>query len=814
MKLLTLLPLLISFSSYFSFGTNQVIHKELVPDSGLTITSKQERYSLKKSIATPIRTYEAWVEAEYIDSVTGAEKLQGDTILGNYSEEYSPGIAFRIYTYKAKIGQPQLCFRYNRDLQKQYTIDENIYGTGKRHVAFTISSTQIKGYLDGVLKNTWAFNNSFPELDVPYSVGGDDRSINSWWFDGTIYSINAFSTIRSASQITSDMNNGVSIQDNLLIGFDFKNTGFTNIADATNHLESYLYDDEFIDSSNYDYTFAFVPDTQAVMYYYRDNFSNVYDFVVDKKDEMNISMVVGLGDITEKNTDEEWLVARNNIYKLADNNVPFNLVRGNHDVIANWVGEDWRLKKFNQFFNNNTYRSQLSGCFNNDIANSYRTIEVCGNKYLFLALDYGPCDEVLSWADDVVDSFSDYNVIISTHAFLFRDGTFLDANDVYPPAELNGYNNGDDIWDKFVKKHANISMVVCGHDPTTNIVKSTFTGDHGNKVTCLLIDPQYVESKIYGLGCVALFHFSNNGEDISIEYYSTIQQKFFRTCNQLSFSIDTVNSLSNIPNYVGGEFKSINDASNLSQIIEVVIADVDIKKAVKIVDNNLVLSTLSTSKVIGSNCEVFDFAYESNQCSFKNKQDKYLSINGEELVLDDVEFKFDIVIDSSGVLIKHNEKYLSFSSTELVLCDETSYVNLLYFELLFSDYVTETERYINRFMDSYLCGFDDYSPASIYVWEALHDDYDRMSDEARNELITRIENDDGSIQQLVERYARVIYLHSEFENFLNLNNSIIARYFLDNKVTGSIIYVSVITAISITSFVIIILVIKKRKNNL
>ena len=59
------------------------------------------------------------------------------------------------------------------------------------------------------------------------------------------------------------------------------------------------------------------------------------------------------------------------------------------------------------------------------------------------------------------------------------------------------------------------------------------TGEHGNTVTCCLIDPQHTDYYDRVTGMVALLHFSDGGRTITIENYSTIQQKFYKTTNEI-----------------------------------------------------------------------------------------------------------------------------------------------------------------------------------------------------------------------------------------------------------------------------------------
>ena len=64
------------------------------------------------------------------------------------------------------------------------------------------------------------------------------------------------------------------------------------------------------------------------------------------------------------------------------------------------------------------------------------------------------------------------------------------------------------------------------------------TGVNGNKVTEILIDPQHTDLNYNGVGLVAMFYFSNNGKNLEIRYYSTVNDTYFMESNQLSVTLD------------------------------------------------------------------------------------------------------------------------------------------------------------------------------------------------------------------------------------------------------------------------------------
>ena len=244
-----------------------------------------------------------------------------------------------------------------------------------------------------------------------------------------------------------------------------------------------------------------------------------------------IKFVLGLGDITDDNTTAEWELARKNITRM-NGVVPYSLVRGNHDGAAN----------MNKYFPISEYKDVLGGVYlQNTIINSWQELVVGETKYLIFTLDYGANDAILNWADKIIAAHPEHNVIITTHAYLFRDGTTLDAGDVVPPSNKGAtYNNGDHMWDKLIKKHENIVLVLSGHDPCDNVVATQTKGDHGNVVTQMLVDPQGVDKAQGGVGMVTMLYFSEDGKTMQVETYSTDRKAFYLEENQFTLTIDLV----------------------------------------------------------------------------------------------------------------------------------------------------------------------------------------------------------------------------------------------------------------------------------
>ena len=540
-------------SSHYDRSGNDY-HINLSP-VGLSFLAN-ETYEVSKPFSTLPKTVEAWVHFPTSTPSTN----RGGVILGNYHGGGRKLFSFEIYNN----GKPRIYFvDGNGTVTDKLFSNVNVYTGQWTHVAVTIDSSAGKAdcYINGALAQSIQLTvpNFVPEKAL--MVGGDPRSGNAQYFKGQIRSVSVFSQIRSADEI---MNDRYTLgKSDALAAWDLSKSAnsYTDLSGNAYHLNldsTWIKEKEPV--SGYDYTFAVVGDTQVVTY--KDslngtkNLNKIYDWIVSQKDAQNIQYVMGLGDITERQTvDGEWTLALNAINKL-NGVVPYSLVRGNHDNAG----------KMNEYFGDpskSPYSSSYEGSYKGSVVNTWRTITVGKNQipYLILCLDFGMPDDVLAWADQIITEHPHHNVIITTHAYMYRDGTTLDSGDVCPPSIYSAnLNNGDQVWEKFIKKHQNISLVLSGHDPSAQIAVAQERGTYGNVITQMLIDPQGVDTSVL-TGAVALFHFSEDGRKLSVEYYSTIQERYFMSSNQFELDVHVVEPVLDQSITMG---HSLNLASDIS----------------------------------------------------------------------------------------------------------------------------------------------------------------------------------------------------------------------------------------------------------
>ncbi|MBL9163917.1 MAG: DUF1080 domain-containing protein [Planctomycetaceae bacterium] len=275
-----------------------------------------------------------------------------------------------------------------------------------------------------------------------------------------------------------------------------------------------------------------LPDTQVYAMHpkWNHHFHNQTQWIADNAERLNIKYVLHEGDITNNNVPEQWEVARAAMGRL-DGKVPYALAPGNHDYGPNGSSTD-RSTMLNDYFSAEEL-AKFPG-FGGAMAagkleNSYHAFEASGKKYLILALEWGPRDEAVAWADKIVSEHPDHQAILLTHAYMYYDDTRYDWKErgeeqtwnphAYGQAKLpGGVNDGQELWDKLVKKHPGFIMTLNGHVLEDGAGRTSTKGDAGNMVHQMLAN--YQNRAEGGEGYMRLIEFSPDGKTIRVRSYS------------------------------------------------------------------------------------------------------------------------------------------------------------------------------------------------------------------------------------------------------------------------------------------------------
>lgn len=224
------------------------------------------------------------------------------------------------------------------------------------------------------------------------------------------------------------------------------------------------------------FTFLVIPDTQNYVLTAANTpfLQSQLQWIVDNRSPLNLAFTAGLGDIVDNHTsDAQWGRASTSMAILDDAGIPHSVIPGNHDY--NLATGDF--SKYDQYFPVSRYRDASWNSANASYGgyygqnqfgadpvdrqnmNNYALFQAGGMKFLLLNLELNPPDDVLAWAQRVLDAHPDRRAIVSTHSYLAVTGSLSNQQ---LRTDVAG-NSGAQIWQKLIRSNCNIFLVVNGH---------------------------------------------------------------------------------------------------------------------------------------------------------------------------------------------------------------------------------------------------------------------------------------------------------------------------------------------------------------
>src|SRR5262249_54415137 len=151
-------------------------------------------------------------------------------------------------------------------------------------------------------------------------------------------------------------------------------------------------------------------------------------WIVDNRENLNIQMVLGVGDIVNDGASNEQQGNADAAIKLLDNaGIPSMLAIGNHDYDGANAGAKNRIATgFNHWWGPDRYAgrdyykgNEQGGSYpQGSNENFYGVLNINNQPYLFLILEYVPRSEALDWASGIISRNLDKYVIIVTHSHI------------------------------------------------------------------------------------------------------------------------------------------------------------------------------------------------------------------------------------------------------------------------------------------------------------------------------------------------------------------------------------------------------------
>ncbi|WP_168184083.1 LamG-like jellyroll fold domain-containing protein [Pseudoruegeria sp. SK021] len=228
------------------------------------------------------------------------------------------------------------------------------------------------------------------------------------------------------------------------------------------------------------YTIAILPDTQD----YTSNpgiehtFGGMTQWLADNAASKGINFVANVGDVSQWSSTSQFDTASAAYDILRQAGVSFSVVQGNHDIV-NSAGDIRNTSNFNDAFSI-SYMSQdpsFGGVYDQEpdrYDNNYHLWTAAdGTEWIALNLEFGPRDDVLRWADEVLTEFGDRKAMVMTHSYNNFNGRHdplggpLEGEgagyDYWLRDDPEGTWDGEEIWREVISSHANVLFAFGGH---------------------------------------------------------------------------------------------------------------------------------------------------------------------------------------------------------------------------------------------------------------------------------------------------------------------------------------------------------------
>lgn len=339
-------------------------------------------------------------------------------------------------------------------------------------------------------------------------------------------------------------------------------------------LDEYGINQDFSITAGGNYNVVFLPDIQNSVEFTTDVVDASVKWLADNRENANISAILSLGDNINIFTDQiQWNKAHRVVSKIADSDIPFLQMPGNHDY-----GETYYLDTFgpNSDFGKKMINNSVS--YSPTGFSSYRTFEAGSYKYMMVSysMEHTKDKRELEWLEKVLSDNKGLPTIFTSHD--------LQNCDASSPSKVHLSHNGKLLWE-IVKKHNQVFMMVGGHSHGAG--EEILTNDSGNPVISALADYQFAYNG--GNGFFKFAEFDEAHQKILLSTFSPYASQLAE--NERTFF--DVNYMTGPGNYSEFDlnfeerFKGLNKSSNAEEhakIIEIVKQLDSLKTGVKASD--------------------------------------------------------------------------------------------------------------------------------------------------------------------------------------------------------------------------------------
>lgn len=259
------------------------------------------------------------------------------------------------------------------------------------------------------------------------------------------------------------------------------------------------------DAKEYDFTFAWLSDTQYYSASYPDIYDKMTQYIVDKQKEKKIVYAMHTGDLVD-NSDEmyQWKNADHSMKILDKAGIPYGVLAGNHDVGHTAVN----YTNYYEFFGEKRFKNKPTyGGSPNNNRDHYDLVTAGGNDYIILYLGWSIPQDTINWANETLKKYSNRKAIVALHGYMSMRGNYVEQ--------------GREIYEKIADTNSNVFLVLCGHygGAVVNVKRS------GDRVFYEMLS-DYQFNPEGGAGYFRLLHFDTKNGLVYVNTYSPHKEDY------------------------------------------------------------------------------------------------------------------------------------------------------------------------------------------------------------------------------------------------------------------------------------------------
>ena len=370
------------------------------------------------------------------------------------------------YRISSEDNQPLTSKTNNSSLYQRYKIkiDKDLTGLSTYQIKWQgKSSRTVDMYGWDYTKSSWVLLN--------YSMGRDSDNLT----------------------VTADLDTNTMIKDsvaNVIVGTARKNS---------------ILKGKVPERAEYDFTFAWLSDTQYYSASYPEIYSKMTKYIADKAKEQNVAYAIHTGDLVDNmDSASQWKNADQSMKLLEKAKIPYGVLAGNHDV----GHTAYNYSEFSNYFGENRFKNNsVFGETPNNNRDHYDLVSVGGKDFIIVYLGWGLKDSSIDWANDVLKKNSGRMAILCTHGYINGRGTYVEQ--------------GKDINEKIVVPNKNVFMVLSGHygGAAVNVKRSD------NHVYYEMM-ANYQFNAEGGAGYFRMLHFDAKNNLVYVDTYSPYKNDY------------------------------------------------------------------------------------------------------------------------------------------------------------------------------------------------------------------------------------------------------------------------------------------------